>query len=178
MCGGRGSRLGEGEKPLVEVGGVAMVDRVLAALADSAVASVRAVTGPDAPETAAHVAVPCVEAAGEGYVADLRTALADPRVDEPVLTVAADLPLLDGDLVDDVIEAWDGDSLTVAVPVERKRDLGVSVDSSFAHAGRALAPAGINVVAGDAERVLVRDDERLAVNVNRPGDLAVARRFV
>jgi len=178
MCGGLGSRLdGDVEKPLVEVDGVPMVDRVVAALAGSPVDDVYAVTSPNAPVTAAHVDVPVIETGGEGYVADLRAALTDSRVDEPVLTVAADLPLLDSESVTAVLDRWDAGSLTVAVPVARKRSLGVSVDSSFAHEGREVAPSGLNVVGGEPEAVLVRDDEGLAVNVNRPADLALARRL-
>lgn len=178
MCGGLGSRLdSDVEKPLVEVGGVPMVDRVTAALADGPVEDVYAVTSPNAPATADHVDVPSIDAKGAGYVADLQTALADPRLDEPVLTAAADLPLLDPGVVAGVLDQWQGGSLTVAVPVDVKRDLGVSVESSFDHDGREVAPSGLNVVGGEPERVLVREDDRLAVNVNRRDDLAVARRL-
>ena len=196
MCGGRGTRLdGETEKPLVDVAGEPMVDRVLAALADSRVESAYAVVSPQAPETRAHVegGVPLVETPGEGYVADLRRALDDSRVDRPVLTVAADLPLLDGEVVDRVLDAHDDGSLTAAVPTERKRELGVSVDTTFEGAGQELAPAGVNVVGGSGDDdsddvdgagsgadggMLVVDDARLAVNLNRPPDRGVAERLL
>ncbi|SFR99434.1 adenosylcobinamide-phosphate guanylyltransferase [Halomicrobium zhouii] len=178
MCGGLGSRLdGDVEKPLVEVDSVPMVDRVVAALAGSPVDDVYAVTSPNAPATAAHVDVPVIETAGEGYVADLQAALADSRIEGPVLTVAADLPLLTPESVTAVLDRWDAGSLTVAVPVAFKRDLGASVDSSFTHEGREVAPSGLNVVGGEPGRVLVREDDRLAVNVNRPADLTLARRL-
>ena len=178
MCGGLGTRLeSDVEKPLVTVAGVAMVDRVVGALGDAPVDAVYAVTSPQASATADHVAVPTVETGGEGYVTDLQAALADPRLETPVLTVAADLPLLDSAVVADVLAGWDDGSLTVAVPVATKRDLGVSVESSFVHDGREVAPSGLNVVGGDPERVLVREDRRLAVNVNRRSDLAVARQL-
>lgn len=152
-----------------------MVDCVIAALEKSSTEGVYAVTSPNAPATVAHLDVPTVKTAGEGYVADLQTALADARIDEPVLTVAADVPLIDAAVVDEVLDRWDDGSLTATVPVEAKRDLGVSVDTSFVHDGREVAPTGVNVVGGNPERVAVIDDGRLAVNVNRDGDLAVAR---
>jgi len=68
-------------------------------------------------------------------------------------------------------------AVTVCVPAALKRRLGVSVDAATERDGRELAPAGLNVVAGGEDRIVVRDDRRLAVNVNRPGDLAVARRL-
>lgn len=181
MCGGRGTRLdADREKPLVDVAGEPMVDRVLAGVADGGVEETLAVVSPHAPATRAHLAgeYPLVDGSGEGYVADLRRALADDRVDAPVLTVAADLPLLDGDVVGRVLDAHGAGPLTVAVPVARKRALGASVDAVFEHEGRDLAPSGVNVVGDGREATLVLDDPRLAVNVNRPGDLAAAERLL
>ena len=173
MCGGRGTRLDRGEKPLFEVGGDPMVDRVLAALEGSRVDRVHAVTSPYVPETAAHLdgRVPCIEAAGEGYVADLAEAL--DAVDDPVLTVVSDLPLLSAEVVDRTLAAHAGGSLTVCVPTALKEALGVSADSTRERDGRRLSPTGLNVVGGD-ERVRVSHDARLAVNVNRPADADVA----
>ena len=173
MCGGRGTRLDRGEKPLVEVGGVPMVERVRRALVASRVDRVYAVTAPHAPGTAAFVDGPRVEAPGEGYVPDLQHALADDRVDEPVLTVAADVPLLAADTVDRTLDAAEG-ATTVAVPVGRKHALGVSADTTFRAGGRLLAPSGLNVV-GASEGLSVAVDTGLAVNVNRPRDLRRAR---
>ncbi|TKX77007.1 GTP--adenosylcobinamide-phosphate guanylyltransferase [Halorubrum sp. SD626R] len=157
-----------------------------------------------------------VDAPGDGYVPDLRYALgvgdaadaetaADAKTaaaaadadidtaDPPVLTVAADLPLLDGEAVDRVLDAAESaasPSLTVCVPAARKRDLGVSADDPFEVEGRAVIPAGINVVGGlrgvagdgaDApgddpldDAVHLTDDRRLAVNVNYPSDVRIA----
>lgn len=173
MCGGRGTRLNAGEKPLVEVGGVPMVERVRRALSASRVEQVYAVTAPHAPETAAFLDCPQIEAHGGGYVPDLRHALADDRVAEPVLTVAADVPLLTTRAVDCALDATAG-ATTVAVPVGRKRALGVSADTTFRAGGRLLAPSGLNVV-GAGEGLVVATDAGLAVNVNRPRDLRRAR---
>lgn len=157
MCGGEGSRLAatiddDVEKPLFEIGGLPMIDRVLAALDDSRIRTSYAVVSPTAPETRAHLdeRVPTIGTPGEGYVADLSSALA--TVERPVLTVAADLPLLSGDVLDDVLDRYanigdardgteigdarDGTegpnrrgSMTVAVPVTLKERLGVSADT-------------------------------------------------
>ncbi|WP_206425083.1 NTP transferase domain-containing protein [Halosimplex salinum] len=179
MCGGKGTRLDwDGEKPLFPVDGEPMVDRVVAALEASRVERVYAVVSPHAPETAAHVDCPTIETAGEGYVADLGAALDDERISEPVLTVAADLPLLDAKVVDDVLDAYEGGSLTVATPTFLKSALGVSVDTSFVHEGEELAPTGVNVVGEGPDETIVRDESRLAVNVNRREDAEVAERLL
>jgi adenosylcobinamide-phosphate guanylyltransferase len=171
MCGGRGTRLdAPAEKPLFEIAGIPMVKRVRRALTASRIDRIYAVTTPVAPETARRVDLPRIRTPGEGYVSDLRAALADDRITEPVLTAAADLPLLDGSVVDAVLAAADGArGLTVAVPVGRKRGLGFSVDTAVRRAGRRLTPAGVNVV-GDADETSVTTDRRLAANVNRLSD--------
>ncbi|MHB9288924.1 NTP transferase domain-containing protein [Halobacteriales archaeon Cl-PHB] len=174
MCGGRGTRLAAGEKPLFDVGGRPMVDRVVAALEASEVDEVLAVTSPHVPATAAHLDCPNLETPGEGYVADLQAALADDRVTRPVLTVAADLPLLDATIVDAVLDAAGGRSLAAAVPAGRVTGLGFSVDTTFRHRGVLVRPAGLNVVGDGDDRVWISRDRRLAANVNRPRDAAVA----
>jgi adenosylcobinamide-phosphate guanylyltransferase len=175
MCGGEGTRLGfDQEKPLVPVGGRPMVDRVIDALEGSGVDRVLGAPSPSTPRTREHLSVPCLETPGDGYVEDLQRVLADPAVDPPVLTVAADIPLLTATAVDHCLAAWTDGSVTVAVPVRHKRGLGVSVDSSFQHEGRTVAPSGLNVVGAGTERTLLRSTHALAVNVNRPRDLQVA----
>ena len=177
MCGGRGTRLDAAvEKPLFRVDGVPMVDRVLGALADSDVETVYGITSPNAPETREHLPVPVVDTPGEGYVADLEAALADDRLTTPVLTVAADLPLLDGDILNRVLDAHEGPSLAVLVPADLKRELGVSDDTTYERAGREVSPTGVNVVGQSGDDAVVISDPRLAVNVNTLADARVAER--
>ncbi|AHG03024.1 GTP:adenosylcobinamide-phosphateguanylyl transferase-like protein [Halobacterium sp. DL1] len=173
MCGGRGTRLdADVEKPLFAVGGRPMVDRVRDALATSRIETTYAVVSPYAPETRAHVAgdLPLVETPGEGYVADLTSALE--RVEMPVLTVAADLPLLAGEVVDTVLWSADG-STSVRVPRALKEALGASCDSE-----EPWVPTGLNVVDEDEDGVYRSYDARLAVNVNRRSDAELAERLL
>ena len=180
MCGGRGTRLdATAEKPLVELGERAMVDRVVDALSASRVEVVHAVVSPHTPDTHDHLAtdetVTCIDAPGEGYVADLQYAL--DSVERPVLTVAADLPLLTGSVLDDVLDAASGseDSTTVCVPAVLKEVLGASVDTAFDYDGRRVAPTGVNVVTDtDSDTIHMSYDIRLAINVNRPSDADLA----
>lgn len=175
-----------------------MFDRVVDALRGSRIGedrtasagTIHAVVSPNAPETAERareLSLSVVDTSGGGYVSDLTAAL--DAIGRPALTVPADLPLLAPEHVDDAIERsfTDGGgrtntrtnrpeptSLTVCTPVALKRRLGASVDTSFEHDGRAVAPTGLNVVAGDDDTVALTYDARLAVNVNRPGDRELA----
>lgn len=176
MCGGRGSRLdSDCEKPLFEIGGRPMIDRVVAALDASTVDTVHAAVSPQTPETSAHLkdrSVSRIETAGEGYVSDLDAALE--TVGEPVLTVVADLPLLSASLVDRTLETYTSGSLAVYTPVQIKRQLGLSVDITLEGDKDELTPVGLNVVADGTEHRHVSYDVRLAVNVNRLADVEIA----
>ena len=179
MCGGRGTRLNtETEKPRFRVGGVPMVDRVVDALESSSVERIIAATSPNAPETQSHLDVPCIETPGDGYVADLDAALADDRLSRPVLTVAADLPLLDGEIVDRVLDEHSRGSLSVLVPASLKRELGVSDDTTFERGNREVAPTGVNVVADDSDDAWLTRARRVAVNVNTLADARVAEQWL
>lgn len=174
MCGGRGTRFeAEVEKPLYEIRDRAMVDRVVEALEASRVERTHAVVSPNAPATREHLrGHPTIETPGEGYVADLQRAL--DTVERPVLTVAADLPLLEADAIDWVLDAHVTGAMTICVPAALKRVLSVSVDETMDHDGRTLAPTGVNVVDGGSSATTVTHDVRFAVNVNRLADARVA----
>lgn len=175
MCGGKGTRLdSDAEKPLFEVGGRPMVERVREALAASRVDTTYAVVSPHAPATREYLdgVCPTIETPGEGYVSDLLAALGRDAVETPVLTVAADLPLLEGEVVNRVLDAADG-STSVRVPAALKHQLGVSCDEDGA-----WVPTGVNVVGDDEDTVYRSYDACLAVNVNRRRDAAVAERLL
>lgn len=183
MCGGMGSRLEtETEKPLAEIRGRPMVDRVLDGLAESALDDVYAVTSPQAPNTRRHVTerVDVIEAPGEGYVRDLQYALDElpGRSDRPVLSTAADLPLLAGDAIDRVLDVYDEGSLTVCTPSMLSTTLGLTVDAAFEVDDGSVVPSGVNVVGGEPDETWVTWDARFAVNVNYPGDAVVAERLL
>ncbi|ELY75696.1 GTP--adenosylcobinamide-phosphateguanylyl transferase [Natrinema pallidum] len=183
MCGGKGTRLeSPHEKPLHPIDGTAMVDRVRAALEASRVETITAAVSPNAPATRSHLeerdGVVTIETAGEGYVTDLLAALERPALSPPLLTVAADLPLLEAAVVDRILAAH-GDaetSRTVCVPAALKRRLGVSIETRLEPDDH-LAPTGVNVVGTTDESTTMTDvhyDPRLAVNVNRREDARLA----
>jgi adenosylcobinamide-phosphate guanylyltransferase len=182
MCGGRGTRLGGGEngtdaalteKPLVEVRGTAMVDRVLAALLESRAETIYPVVSPHTPETRSHlttfsdgyadradtIAVEILDAPGEGYVTDLGYAI--DRISPPVLTVACDLALLSSILIDRALDRAESTrgSLAVYVPAALKRQIGVSTDTTWTQGGRELAPTGLNVVTSESGTTETEPDE-------------------
>ena len=87
------------------------------------------------------------------------------------MTASADLPLLDGTVVDALLADHHGGSLTLAVPVGRVRALGFSVDATVRHGSALVRPAGLNVVGEGRDTLRLTRDRRAAANANRPSDL-------
>ena len=67
------------------------------------------------------------------------------------LAIAADLPLVTGEMVDAIVERYEGcgkPALTVAVPMETKAKLGMCIEYSFKVDDKDVVPVGINVING------------------------------
>lgn len=180
MCGGRGTRLDTPrEKPLVKVGGRPMIEHVVTACMESELDAVAAAVSPHVPATRAflsELSVEVIDTPGDGYVADLDRALEG--LDDPVLTVAADLPLLEARVIDRILAIHQDGSCTVCIPEAVKDLLGTSIDHTWERCGQTVVPSGLNVVSpGAADAVHVSYDVRLAINVNRPRDVRIAERL-
>jgi adenosylcobinamide-phosphate guanylyltransferase len=193
-AGGKGTRMRdtEGEKPLLPVLGRPMVDRVLDALRSShRVDRVCVSVSDNAPRTREHLVasgVEVVETSGTDYVADLGQALA--RLSAPqVLVCPADLPLLTGGGIDQVIDHYPSAgvaSLSVAVPVNVVRSMGAAPSFTLDVNGREVVLCGVSVVdrglmlTGEelSQGFLVMEDERFALNVNTREELNAAERWL
>ncbi|GAB6148604.1 NTP transferase domain-containing protein [Stetteria hydrogenophila] len=106
MAGGRASRLGGAVKPLIEVCGEPMVFRVLRAagvVCRRIILAYSPHTRDLAPlcSSTAFPGVECLEGSGEGYVSDLRDALA--LAGTPVLVLPADMPHLTWEVLEDFL---------------------------------------------------------------------------
>jgi adenosylcobinamide-phosphate guanylyltransferase len=189
MAGGKGTRMALAqEKPLLQVGGKPVVSLVLDALAnakklDSVVVAVSDYT----PKTAAYLAdfpVKVLKTPGKEYVSDMGYAVKALKM-ETVLAIAADMPLITGEIIDDVLAQYAAcgkSALVVAVPLETKRRLGMSLGYAFDYGGQQVVPAGININDGrriDDEEleqdVYVVDRLEVAVNINTVDELKRAQ---
>jgi adenosylcobinamide-phosphate guanylyltransferase len=189
MAGGKGTRMAlTQEKPLLEVGGKPVVSLVLDALANAEkLNSVVVAVSDYTPKTAAYLAgfsVKVVKTPGKEYVSDMGYAVKVLGL-ETVLAIAADMPLITGEIIDDVLEKYVScgkSALVVAVPLETKRKLGMSLGYAFDHEGQQVVPAGININDGrriDDEEleqdVYVMDRVEVAVNINTVDELKRAQ---
>lgn len=193
MAGGKGTRMGASEeKPLIKVCGKPVIEYVLEALKrakkiGSIYVAVTACT-PKTAQFAKNFGVTVVETPGNNYVADMGYAVQKLKLGK-FLAIAADLPLVTSEVLDSIVERYERcgkPALTVAVPIETKTRLGMSVDYSFKMDDRDVVPTGINVIDGskrygdewlDQDIFLLNKDE-LAVNVNTKKELATAENML
>ena len=185
MAGGLGTRLKMGEKPMVRLLGRPLIGWVVSALRESALDRVFVATTPQSPGTAAWAegeGLGVVETPGAGYVPDMISAVEGAGIEGPVLIVMADLPLLRGEILDEILEVYEGvpePALSVHAPLEIYRRIGAIPDALFNYRGRLIVPAGVNVLLGSEIRAeqedyhLILDRPEVAANVNSPEDLAI-----
>lgn len=190
MAGGRGSRLKRGEKPMVTIFGRKLIEYVALALEDSSVDRIYVATTDNVPLTrtwALEWGLTVVDTPGMGFVPDMISAVKAAEVLDPILIIMADLPLITSDLVDSIIEVYEGrpePALSTHTPLELHRRLGRRPDSLFNYQGQLIVPSGINVLDGEKiEREqedyhLIMERIELAVNVNVSEDLRLCERIL
>jgi adenosylcobinamide-phosphate guanylyltransferase len=193
MAGGKGTRMKLAEeKPLIKVCGKPVIEYVLVALKDAKkIDSIIVATSSCTPKTTQlmkHLGVQVLETPGKDYVSDMGFAVQTLKLGV-FLAVAADLPLVRGEMVDAVVKRYERcgkPALTVAVPLETKAKLGMSVEYSFKADDKDVVPVGINVIDGhkrygdewlDQDIYLMNQDE-LAVNINTVQELQLAERLL
>ncbi len=193
MAGGKGTRMGaQEEKPLIKVCGKPVIQYVIEALRSAKKIDEIYVAVTDCtPKTAKLMEgfnVQVVMTPGQNYVADMGYATQALKLGK-FLAIAADLPLVTGEILDRIVERYENcgkPALTVAVPIETKTRLGMSVDYSFKEGDKDVVPTGINVIDGGKrygdewldQDIFLFDKDELAVNVNTPKELATAEKML
>lgn len=188
MAGGKGTRMAlSEEKPLLKVGGKTVIEHVLTALENAEkVESIVVAVSDYTPKTARFMAkfpVKVIKTPGKEYVSDMGYAVKRLKL-HTVLAIAADLPLITGEVVDDIAERYEQcgkPALTVVVPVETKEKLGLGGEYAFEVENKLVVPAGINVIDGRRideeeldEEICVVDRKEVAVNINTIQELRIA----
>lgn len=182
MAGGRGSRMNLPQEKLLLVYKKPIVFHVLDALSGSRCFSrILAVTSPNCPQTRKVISeenYDSIETPGDGYARDLSLALRS--VEGPAFVTSADLPLLDGDIVREIVQLYDPAALWTSVLVTKKflESLNLSSELDVFYEGRQCCYTGISMVDSSRidglksvpEKFLVIDDKRIAFNMNTRQD--------
>ena len=180
------------ENPLIKVCGKPVIEYVLVALKDAKkIDSVIVATSSCTPRTTAlmkKLGVQVLETPGKDYVSDMGYAVQTLKLGV-FLAIAADLPLVTGEMVDVVVQRYERcgkPALTIAVPMEIKVKLGMSVEYSFKADDKDVVPVGINVIDGHKrygdewldQDIYLMHQEELAVNINTIQELQLAERLL
>jgi len=196
MAGGRGSRLKTGvEKPLLPICGESMLRRVVRALRSSRfIDRVFVAVSKWTPNTkveAERLGI-VIETSGLGYVDDLREALRVVWASygfKDVVVASSDLPLLEGEVVNDVVRRYvesGKEALTVVVDKEAYEGLGFKAEYFIEHRGRLAVPVGLNVLRADLvdfknfleEEVYLHTRVERLVNVNTADEVLKAEEIM
>jgi adenosylcobinamide-phosphate guanylyltransferase len=194
MAGGKGTRMKLAEeKPLIHVCGKPVIEYVLAALKGAKkIDQIIVATSATTPKTTAlmkRLGVKVIETPGKDYVSDMGYTVQTLKLGV-FIAVAADLPLVKPEMIDAVVERYERagkPALTVAVPLEVKTRLGMSIEYSFtAEDNQEVVPVGINVIDGSKrygdewldQDIYVLNHQELAVNINTVQELQLAEKIL
>ena len=182
MAGGRGSRMEfpSPEKLLLEYE-KPVIFHVIDSLNNShCFSKVFAATSPNSPDTKfelERIGVETLDTQGNGYVNDLNFLLQ--KMDGFVFVVSGDLPLLDEEIIQKLVE-FNSESVWTSFLVSKKFLDSLSLESNLLvkHDGVECIYAGISIINADKiknlnsvnEDYIILDDKRIAFNLNTKED--------
>lgn len=194
MCGGRASRMQEGiiEKPLLKVNGIAMVERVILALVSSdRFDRIVAAVSPNTPKTKELLkskGIEIIETSGEGYSNDLSYLLSKLKP-QRVMVVPSDLPLLNSQIVSEILDAIDnssstkehGPAISIVLEkgfVERTGAKPSIVQDQYCHSGITIFNTMSVGTKPVEEYYWVMNRKEIALNVNTKKELELAKKLL
>jgi adenosylcobinamide-phosphate guanylyltransferase len=198
MCGGRASRMqqqqqGGIEKPLIKVDGVAMVERVISALASSnRFDRIIAAVSPNTPKTNEFLkskGIEIIETAGEGYSQDLSYLLSKLKPHK-VVVVPGDIPLLNSQIVKEILNTIDDDDdrqeqeQAISIILEKGfvEEIGVKPSivlmNQYCHSGITIFNSMVVSTEPVKEHYLVMNRKEIALNVNTKEELELAEKLL
>ncbi len=199
MCGGKASRMqqqqqqqGGIEKPLLKVEGIAMVERVISALAGSdRFDRIVAAVSPNTPKTNEFLkseGIETIETAGEGYSQDLSRLLSKLRP-QKVMAVPGDIPLLNSQTVNEILnniinndrqEQEPATSIILEKGFVEKIGVKPSIVlmNQYCHSGITVFNTMAVGTEPVQERYLVMNRKEIALNVNTKEELELAEKLL
>jgi len=179
MAGGKGTRMKfKEEKSLIKIKGKPMIQYVIDALNNSKkVEEIIAATSKNTPETDEFlnkIGIKTIMTPGKDYIHDLGLILSNFDENDILLTVTADLPLITGEIIDEVLKEYENSSkqaMSVLVPLEIFQKYSIKPTTVFDN----LVPSGLNILRGinktQDEEVLIVEKIELALNINTCKDI-------
>ena len=178
MAGGKGTRMKSNEEKLLLPYKQPLVLHVIDALKNSnCFEKIIAATSPNSPQTKNILVennITIIETSGEGFVTDLNNILK--QLDDFVLVSSGDLPLLDGDIIKQIIDNANHDKTWTSIVTTKSFQNSLNLepecistlnDEDYAHTGISIVNASkISNLDTIEEDYLIIDDKRVCFNIN------------
>ena len=178
MAGGKGTRMKSNEEKLLLPYKQPLVLHVIDALKNSnCFEKIIAATSPNSPQTKNILVennITIIETSGEGFVTDLNNILK--QLDDFVLVSSGDLPLLDGDIIKQIIDNVNHDKTWTSIVTTKSFQNSLNLESEcistlndedYAHTGISIVNASkISNLDSIEEDNLIIDDKRVCFNIN------------
>jgi adenosylcobinamide-phosphate guanylyltransferase len=185
MAGGKGTRMELGvEKPLIEINGKPMIQYVIEALKNAdKIDDIIVATSENTLKTETFLNdhyIKTIKTPGDGYVPDLGFILSNFKLDDVLLTITADLPLIKSDIIDYVLEEYEKSkkqAMSIAVPLYIFEKYGIKPTIIFEN----HVPSGLNILRSinktQDEEVLIIEKIELALNINTYEDIKLLKKL-
>ena len=178
MAGGKGTRMKSNEEKLLLPYKQPLVLHVIDALKNSnCFEKIIAATSPNSPQTKNILVennITIIETSGEGFVTDLNNILK--QLDDFVLVSSGDLPLLDGDIIKQIIDNLNHDKTWTSIVTTKSFQNSLNLepecistlnDEDYAQTGISIVNASkISNLDTIEEDYLIIDDKRVCFNIN------------
>ena len=178
MAGGKGTRMKSNEEKLLLPYKQPLVLHVIDALKNSnCFEKIIAATSHNSPQTKNILVennITIIETSGEGFVIDLNNILK--QLDDFVLVSSGDLPLLDGDIIKQIIDNVNHDKTWTSIVTTKSFQNSLNLepecistlnDEDYAHTGISIVNASkISNLDTIEEDYLIIDDKRVCFNIN------------
>ena len=186
MAGGKGERMDYNiEKPLVKINKKAMIQYIIDALENSKkVDEIIVATSKNTPKTTEYLNkmdIATIITSGKDYVHDIGQILSKFNKTDIILTITADLPLITGEIIDNIITIYEKSTkpaMSVMIPAQLFKEYGLKPTSIFDN----LVPSGLNILRGinktQNEQVLIIEKIELALNINTCEDIKLLKKLI
>jgi adenosylcobinamide-phosphate guanylyltransferase len=183
MAGGKGTRMQSDKEKLLLEYKKPLVLHVIDALKNSnCFEKIFAATSPNSPQTQKILTqnnIIIFETLGENFVTDLNNILKE--LDDYVFVTSGDLPLLDENIVKQIVDTANSEKIWTSVLSTKSFQLSLSLDpeciisfndEDYVHTGISIINASkIKNLDFVEEDYLIIDDKRVCMNVNTKSDL-------
>jgi len=182
MAGGKGTRMNlDNEKLLLKFKKPVILHVIDSLKNSNSLSKILAVTSCNSPKTKKLLEennVETFDTSGIGYVEDLNSTLK--TINDHVLVISGDLPLLDEEIIKKIINQFDPKKIWTSILVTNKflTTLGLESDFSVDFDGQTCHYTGISLVNSEKisslenldENYIIIDDKRIGFNLNSKQD--------